>query len=345
MNSDALLGGYNPSGPTIQPCLSGGLWDAGAAISIGGKHIANWMIGQVRNSSQSEEKLCIYAQEIGADETAFIEAFREVPSMSLDQFSRIAQVLYTLAKQLSTMAYQNIQQARFIVERKKTEESLHTSKERYRALTELLPIGIFEIDTQGTISFANQAIFKMTGYNRQDLQSGIQLHKIIVHHDRERASAKIQHLFAGNSFDGDEYQIVRKDGSTFAAFINSQLYTFDSTQRLIGYVFDLSAMKDKEQALLESEEKLARSKKMESLGLLAGGVAHDLNNMLSGLVSYPELLLLDIPESDPLHRPLKTIQKSGEKAVHIVQDLLTMARRGVLVTRDCRPQCNRPGTA
>ena len=69
---------------------------------------------------------------------------------------------------------------------------------------------------------------------------------------------------------------------------------------------------------------------METIGILAGGVAHDLNNILSGIVSYPELLLLDLPEGSPLRKPLLTIQNSGEKAAVVVQDLLTLARRGVI---------------
>ena len=85
-------------------------------------------------------------------------------------------------------------------------------------------------------------------------------------------------------------------------------------------------------ALKKSEEKLARSKKMESLGLLAGGVAHDLNNVLSGIVSYPDLLLMDIPQDSTLREPLLTIKQSGQKAATIVQDLLTLARRGVTTT-------------
>lgn len=76
------------------------------------------------------------------------------------------------------------------------------------------------------------------------------------------------------------------------------------------------------------EEKLARSQKMEALGLLAGGVAHDLNNVLSGIVSYPDLILLDLPEASPLRGPIRTIRESGKKAAAIVQDLLTLARRG-----------------
>lgn len=78
------------------------------------------------------------------------------------------------------------------------------------------------------------------------------------------------------------------------------------------------------------QDKLARSQKMEALGLLAGGVAHDLNNVLSGLVSYPDLLLLQLEEDSPLKKPISIIQKSGQKASAIVQDLLTLARRSVV---------------
>ncbi|MBL0715191.1 MAG: response regulator [Desulfosarcina sp.] len=88
------------------------------------------------------------------------------------------------------------------------------------------------------------------------------------------------------------------------------------------------ARKEKERL----EGMLERARKMEAVGTLAGGVAHDLNNILSGIVSYPDLLLMDLPPDSPLRKPIKTIQESGQKAAAIVQDLLTMARRGVSVT-------------
>ncbi|MCA9733437.1 response regulator [candidate division KSB1 bacterium] len=77
-------------------------------------------------------------------------------------------------------------------------------------------------------------------------------------------------------------------------------------------------------------EKLVRAQKMETIGLLAGGVAHDLNNILSGIVSYPDLLLQDLKSGSSLHTALTTIKNSGLKAAAVVQDLLTLARRGVM---------------
>ena len=90
-------------------------------------------------------------------------------------------------------------------------------------------------------------------------------------------------------------------------------------------------VKERTNKLMHSEQKLRQLEKMEVIGSLAGGVAHDLNNILSGIVSYPELLLMKLPPESDLCKPVQTIKKSGEKAATIVQDMLTMTRRGVAV--------------
>jgi signal transduction histidine kinase/ActR/RegA family two-component response regulator len=84
---------------------------------------------------------------------------------------------------------------------------------------------------------------------------------------------------------------------------------------------------EKERRQLET--RLQRAQKMEIMATLAGGVAHDLNNILAASVSYPELLLMQIRQDSPLRKPLETIKNSGIKAAAIVHDLLTLARRGV----------------
>ena len=77
------------------------------------------------------------------------------------------------------------------------------------------------------------------------------------------------------------------------------------------------------------QKDLVQAQKMEALGTLAGGVAHDLNNVLSAVINYPELLLLQVDGDSPLRKPILTIQHAGQRAAEIVQDLLTLARRGV----------------
>ncbi len=94
---------------------------------------------------------------------------------------------------------------------------------------------------------------------------------------------------------------------------------------------EIEERKRSESARLQLEGQLQRVQKMEAIGMLAGGVAHDLNNILTGIVSYPDLLLMQLPEGSSLRDPIQTIKQSGQKATAIVQDLLTLARRGVVV--------------
>ena len=119
MNSDAFIGRHNTDGPIVLPCLGGGLWDAGASIRVGGHHIANWIIGQVRNEKTDEKRMRAYARSIGADEQDFRAAFDEVPTMSLEQFTQVAQALFLIANQLSQLAYQKIIQERIILKQQK----------------------------------------------------------------------------------------------------------------------------------------------------------------------------------------------------------------------------------
>jgi len=89
---------------------------------------------------------------------------------------------------------------------------------------------------------------------------------------------------------------------------------------------DITEQKRIESERVVAEEKLQKAEKMEAIGLMAGGVAHDLNNILSGVVSYPELLLLQLSRKNKLYQPIKAIQKSGKRAAAVVADLLTVAR-------------------
>ncbi len=127
--SDSMIGKYNPNGPNIQTCLSAGLCNAGASITVGGRHVANWLIGQVRNETQVDEKILEYSREIGADETEFREAYHRVPVMPQEQFERAAHVIFAVSNQISSAAYQNVLQARSIADLKRAEEEIRQLNE------------------------------------------------------------------------------------------------------------------------------------------------------------------------------------------------------------------------
>lgn len=99
-------------------------------------------------------------------------------------------------------------------------------------------------------------------------------------------------------------------------------------ENLIITLDDITERKRAENQEKELNTKLERSQRMESIGILAGGVAHDLNNMLGPLVGYPELILMKLSEDDPLRKQVKLIGQSAREAAEVIQDLLTLARRG-----------------
>lgn len=168
--SDAVLGIPDLTGPKVQPCLSGGLWDAGAAISVGGHHIANWLIGQVRDEEQTEEKIRAYARTIGANEEEAAAAFHEVPSMSRSQFEDVARALHTLAGQLSDFAYQNVQQAKVIAGRRQAEDALRASNQFISSLLRAMPVGVFYKDREGKYLGCNDVFTTITGYTAEQIK-------------------------------------------------------------------------------------------------------------------------------------------------------------------------------
>ncbi|MFC1824415.1 ATP-binding protein [Thermodesulfobacteriota bacterium] len=137
------------------------------------------------------------------------------------------------------------------------------------------------------------------------------------------ATVVTAYLYVGAFISATTANLLKKNKNK----LRDQNFKLKSTNEELTREIEERKLAEKDNRRLESQ--LRRAQKMEALGTLAGGVAHDLNNVLSGLVSYPDLLLLQVPADSPMREPLTTVQKSGKKAAAIVQDLLTLARRGV----------------
>ncbi|MEA3471279.1 MAG: response regulator, partial [Thermodesulfobacteriota bacterium] len=125
-----------------------------------------------------------------------------------------------------------------------------------------------------------------------------------------------------------ELRLIKTDGPEFWGQLEGVAMDDDegNIKSFRVAVNDIEERKRAEEEKVKLEAQLQRAQKMEALGLMAGGVAHDLNNILSGIVSYPELILMDLPEENPLRKPIKAIRESGMRAADVVADLLTVAR-------------------
>ena len=140
--SDSEIGKQNSSGPIVMKCLSGGLWDAGASISVGGKHLANWLIGQVRGEDMNKDFLIQYANKIGADENDFSLALDEVKVMSLEQFNKVANLLFVFANEISEKAYKNLLLKWQIAEKEKTDLLLKEYQDRFAIIFQTMEEGV-----------------------------------------------------------------------------------------------------------------------------------------------------------------------------------------------------------
>lgn len=106
LHSDILIGNSTRDGATIQPCKSGGLWDSGVRIHTKGRHVANWLIGQVMNEEQAIkiDQMMQYAYAIGANIDDYSAAIAQATVMDADKFTAISDALYLFAKQLGMLA-------------------------------------------------------------------------------------------------------------------------------------------------------------------------------------------------------------------------------------------------
>lgn len=222
-----------------------------------------------------------------------------------------------------------------ITERKLAQDALKLSEEKYRLLIDNLPDIVFKGYADGTVDFIDDKIEMLTGYAKEEFNDkSLNWLDIIVGEDLEKIKKIFITALKTNRSYVREYRIRTKTGSILWLQEGSQIVCSEDGEIdfVTGAFLNVTERKLAEEEMARLGGQLQRAQKMEAIGTLAGGVAHDLNNILSGIVSYPELLLLDLPESSPLRKPLLVIKESGEKAATIVQDMLTLARRGVSVT-------------
>jgi PAS domain S-box-containing protein len=207
-----------------------------------------------------------------------------------------------------------------------------SAEDRYRVITESANDGILVIQDGKTV-FGNPASGALIGWPVKDSAAKDFL-DVVVPEDRQKLSQYYKGLLRSEAIPGSLMIRVSGPGrEEKIAEIRGSVILYRNRPAVLAVMRDVTERIREHEALKESEEKLARLKKMESLGLLAGGVAHDLNNVLSGIVGYPELILSELSAESNLRKPIETMQESGKRAVAIVEDLLTVAR-GAAISKE-----------
>ena len=206
-------------------------------------------------------------------------------------------------------------------------DSLKRSEERFRQLFENANDAIYLVDVQTRrIVDCNRKALILDGYSHEEM-TAMKMLELFPEEEREQLQQRRKQLFKnGFCITLGDFHHVRKDGSRLPVEISSSMVKTGDQTLVMNIIRDVSGRKALEQDREAIAAKLRRSRRMEAIGLMAGGIAHDLNNILSGVISYPELLMIKLAKDDPIRTDLQKIMESGQRAADVVADLLTVAR-------------------
>jgi len=237
-----------------------------------------------------------------------------------------------LAERVGSQIAGAIANAQLFIERKRAEEALRQSEEKYRTIVENIQDGYLEVDLAGNFTFVNDAQCRNLGYTREEL-IGMNNRQ----YTDETTARKLYQTFNGVYRTGEpvkvlDLEVIRKDGTKTFNEISVSLIR-DSGGKPIGFraiARDVTERKRAEEERLALQEQLRQSQKMEAIGKLAGGVAHDFNNLLTVIQGYSELILKGLNSDNRLCQDVREILNASERASSLTRQLLAFSRKQVL---------------
>ena len=256
----------------------------------------------------------------------------------LDRIAETNQIIHLLSSPIAlalknALAYGLIEQQALELEQRVDERTaelrekhvaLLKSEERHRMILRTAMDGFWLVDTEGRLLEVNETYCHMSGYSEQELLS-MNVRDLETIETAEDTSAHIQKVIALGK-DRFESQHCRKDGSCFYVEISVQYQVLEA-ELLVLFIRDITERKQAEGEKLKLESQLQQSQKMESVGRLAGGVAHDFNNMLGVILGRAELALMKMDPSQPFYADFREIRTAAERSADLTRQLLAFARK------------------
>lgn len=253
---------------------------------------------------------------------------------STDAQIEISRYQMTLCHTIGTQASIAIENAHLyrsvrneLSERKQVEKELRESEEKYRLLVENQTDLMVKVDPEGRFLFVSPSYCRMFGKKEQELL-GQKFMPLVHEEDREPTEEAMKTLFSPPHTAYVEQRAMTKYGWRWFAWADSAvLDKKGNIKEIIGVGREITERKNAEEERELLQAQLTQAQKMESIGRLAGGVAHDFNNMLNVIMGHAELTLDGLPEDSPLRANVEEIQKSADRSANLTRQLLAFARK------------------
>ena len=222
--------------------------------------------------------------------------------------------------------------ARDVTARKKAEEALRESEQTLRAITASTRDAIIMIDSQGKITFWNEAAERILGWERREVL-GLDLHLLIAPESYREASSRGIGLFRTSGQGGAvgktlELSAVSKDKTEIPIELSLSAVHLAGSWHAVGIVRDITERKHAEVEHKELDRRLQQAQKLESLGILAGGIAHDFNNLLMGVLGNLDLSLLELPHDSRARSLIEKAANAGHRAADLTRQMLAYSGKG-----------------
>jgi PAS domain S-box-containing protein len=228
----------------------------------------------------------------------------------------------------SELQVTNAQLTEEITERKRAEEELRESEERYRAISEYSNNAICIVDDQAKIVWGNNEMLTASGYSQEQLYAVESFVSFIAPESIDFVVSNFYKVLAGQPYEHHySFYAIRADGEK--RLFEKHMMDFKDKRgklKLIISMMDITDRKMAEEDKARLESQLQQSQKMEAIGTLAGGIAHDFNNILGAIIGYTEMAVEE-DKSEIQKQHLQETLKGAERAKNLVRQILTFSRQ------------------
>ena len=221
-----------------------------------------------------------------------------------------------------------------VTERKRAEEALRESEKKYRLVLEANPDPIIVYDNEGKVIYLNPAFTGVFGWSLEE-RIGKKMDDFVPEENLLETRMMIDMVIAGQNFSGIETRRLTREGKIIPVNISGACYRNQEGKMEASVINlrDITESKRLEAEKEKMEEQYRQAQKMEAIGQLAGGVAHDFNNMLNIILGYSQMALMKIEISSPLHTNIQEIMNAARRSADLVRQLLAFARKQTIAPK------------